>query len=820
MRDTLNYFYELDRKIRKLVRFAMETMVVLLLYSTWIYFYNPFDKNLIETAQFHYITFLVWCILYKFCGLDHDQLRFSNLRSYVSIIKITISFGLFLLISNYSLSNNVRYDGLLLLSIGIANTLITIRIYVRQKIRNSKNQMKKNILVYGTSEIANDLFNAMAFSQKYKVVGFIADMPTKPLKQLAGLPVITQGNLARTIKRTKTALVVVATDKLENEFSRSVLRQLDQLGVGVGKAPSMDRAFDYEVQLKAVSPEEVLGRKIPNTAQDFHGDFDGVSIFVTGAAGSIGSEISRQLIELKPKNIILLDFSEFALYNLEQELKTLSDQNELKPYIKYYLGSITDEVLINNIIDEHSINIVFHAAAYKHVPIVESNVIASIKNNVFGTKLLAELSKKHEIDKFILISSDKAVRPTNVMGATKRLAEIICQATFHQSSTKFSAVRFGNVLGSSGSVIPKFKSQIKSGGPVTVTHPDINRYFMSIPEAVNLVLNAGALCEGGEIFLFDMGKPVKILDLAKSMIRQHGLVPVVGDEYNDSIIDDIIKIEFTGLRSGEKLFEELLIDGALEKTSNPKIFKAVESVSYSPQLPNELNHLEDCISANDVLGAIKILEDLPLAFRKFPANVDLAKQSVPTDNIACKLSFDADKHPIEDEKSAKHYFASDTQNILSKVLKFRLIRRLLHRYFWLRRGMTLGVRVAITNRNNEILLVRHNYWSGWHFPGGGVDHGETAIAAARREVQEETGLIGIHFGPDPILYFNQDISDRDHILFYQAQTSCDEIIKKSAEIAEVRFFDLDNLPQNIDKNTLQRIEENVKQNDGSLHHIW
>ena len=392
-------------------------------------------------------------------------------------------------------------------------------------------------------------------------------------------------------------LVVLANNSLTPAHQTEVLLKLDKLGLSVSYAPTMDRAFDYEVQLKAVKPEEVLGRKSEIQLDDaVQAELENQTILVTGAGGSIGSEICRQILRYQPEKLVVIELSEFALYSLEQEISNLLAKTGLKTQIDYVLGSVNDAALLSRIFNERKIDIVYHAAAYKHVPIVEDNVIAGIKNNVFGTKCVAEFAHRFGAKKFVLVSTDKAVRPTNVMGASKRLAELVIQDLSKSSETIFKMVRFGNVLGSSGSVIPKFKSQINAGGPITVTHEEITRYFMSIPEAAHLVLNAGTFASGGDVFLLDMGDPVKITELAKSMVRQHGLQPIsVSELAGRQKRDNEILIEFSGLRSGEKLYEELLVDGEAQDTPNPKVFKSYDGVLENLDLVSELRLLQDSI---------------------------------------------------------------------------------------------------------------------------------------------------------------------------------------------------------------------------------
>jgi FlaA1/EpsC-like NDP-sugar epimerase len=321
----------------------------------------------------------------------------------------------------------------------------------------------------------------------------------------------------------------------------------------------------------------------------------GKVVLVSGAGGSIGSELCRQIINLKPQKIVLLDHSEFNLYAIEQELVEFTQQQELKIDLLPKLVSVLDRKNLHDVLKTEKVQIIYHAAAYKHVPLVESNITTSINNNVWGTLNLAKLALELKIEKFILISTDKAVRPTNVMGASKRIAEMILQSFADSGSiTCFSMVRFGNVLGSSGSVIPLFRKQIQDGGPITLTDPEVTRYFMTIPEAAQLVLQAARMSQGGEVFILDMGQPVKILDLAKRLIDLSGLS--LKDDQNPH---GDIAIQVTGLRPGEKLYEELLIGDNPESTNHPRIMKARENFIGWNQLELQLAQLSEAMSIND-----------------------------------------------------------------------------------------------------------------------------------------------------------------------------------------------------------------------------
>ena len=336
---------------------------------------------------------------------------------------------------------------------------------------------------------------------------------------------------------------------------------------------------------------------------------------ITGAGGSIGSELSRQILNLIPSKIILVELSEFNLYKINQELIELK-RNKIffKIQIIPLIASVTDKEKISKIINTYKPDIIYHAAAYKHVSLVEENICEGIKNNIFGTIITLNAAVKENVSSFVLVSSDKAVRPTNIMGATKRIAELYLMALSKEmknSKMKLCAVRFGNVLGSSGSIIPKFKKQIHEGGPITLTHPDVTRYFMTIPEAVQLVINAGLLSDGGDIFLLDMGKPVKIRDLIYRIVKLSGLE--VRDEKNP---DGDIVIDVLGLRPGEKLYEELLVGSDQQKTKNPKIFKANDPYINLKELKINLDQLENFTNSEQIPSILKLFEHLVVGFKK------------------------------------------------------------------------------------------------------------------------------------------------------------------------------------------------------------
>ena len=446
---------------------------------------------------------------------------------------------------------------------------------------NKISEHVNNIIIFSAGNSGVLTKRAFYNSSEFKILGFIDDDKFKIGKRLDGVTVFEIGvKLNKFIADNDISKVIISTKKISTNRQAYLFKYFQDLNIQILKLPpvkSWINGIPNINNLKEIKIEDLLNRgliKIDNKKNELL--YFGKSILVTGAAGSIGSEIVKQVIKFKPARIILLDNSETPMFNIKEELTLISNDIELL----YFIDSVTDKKAVNEIFLLYKIDIVFHAAAYKHVNMMEANPRTSILNNVYGTKLIIDFSIEYNVHKFVLISSDKAVNPTNVMGASKRICELYLASKINdqENKTKFITTRFGNVLGSNGSVVPIFEKQIRKGGPVTITHPDIVRYFMTIPEAAQLVIEAGAIGGGGEVFVFDMGYPVKIFDLATKMITQKGLK--VGIDIN---------IEFTGLRPGEKLYEELLVNSEkLLKTHNELIFITKKEV-----VGKELSNLID-----------------------------------------------------------------------------------------------------------------------------------------------------------------------------------------------------------------------------------
>jgi len=454
---------------------------------------------------------------------------------------------------------------------------------------------KKRVLVYGAGDAGIQLVSALAHSSEYNPVGFIDDAKELQGNHIRGLNVHSVDDIANVITKLKIDEVLIAMPSASRAKRLDIINTLEPYPVFVRMLPGVAELAEGKVSigdLREVSIKDLLGRDtVPANKELLDKNISNKAVVVTGAGGSIGSELCRQIVFLKPKALILYEMNELALYTIEKELSNVG-MHSLNIYP--ILGSVNNKARLSNVFKRFSVDTVYHAAAYKHVPMVEFNNTEGVDNNIFGTLNCAQVAIESGVETFVLISTDKAVRPTNTMGATKRSAELVLQAlSAKQNGTKFTMVRFGNVLGSSGSVIPLFKQQIKDGGPVTVTDKDIIRYFMTIPEAVELVIQAGAMGTGGDVFVLDMGKPVRINDLAQKMIRLSGL-EVKDEEYPEGDIE----IKYTGLRPGEKLYEELLIGDNVSSTDNPLIMRAQEDMldwsELTPILDDMREAIDDC----------------------------------------------------------------------------------------------------------------------------------------------------------------------------------------------------------------------------------
>lgn len=478
-------------------------------------------------------------------------------------------------------------------------------------VHNARRPRVVRALIYGAGGAGVQLAAALRFAASHRVVGFLDDDPALWGRRINGIAVHSPEQLTDLLAQQRPSQILLAIPSISRSQRRRIVERLQPFGLPVLQVPSVLEITAGHSPIDALRPiaiEELLGRDpvAPDPAL-LAASVSDRCVLVTGAGGSIGSELCRQVLAQAPTRLLLLERSEPALYTIHQELsRQLGGACPIEPV----LGSVTDRALLDQLLTRQRVHSIFHAAAYKHVPLVEANPLVGLTNNVFGTRTLLDAAFAHGVERFLLISTDKAVRPTNVMGASKRLAELVLQAMVHQHGHRAHApvcalVRFGNVLGSSGSVVPLFRQQIAAGGPLTLTHPDIIRYFMTIPEAVQLVLQASALAHGGDCFLLDMGEPVSILDLACKMVALSGLT--VRDSRHP---DGDIEIRCTGLRPGEKLYEELLIDAESEPTVHPLIYRARDTFLSPEQLWPQLDSLAAALAAHNQPAALALLARL------------------------------------------------------------------------------------------------------------------------------------------------------------------------------------------------------------------
>ena len=546
-------------------------------------------------------AFTIIVFFYIF-DINKSMFRYFNIQDAIRLLSVLFLGSLIGLFYSYYLDQFFVVNQILLFFVS-SSFLLLYRLLIKVIFSKNKNtsQNLTNIIIYGAGNTGVFIKRALYNSLKYKVYGFIDDDKDKIEKSFDGVTVFEIGKkLEEYLIKKNISKVIFSTEKITTNRKKFLYNYFKNLDIQLLELPPVDswiNGVPNISKLKAVNLNDLLGRgliKIDNKKNKHF--YNKKIILVTGAAGSIGSEIVRQIIKFKPSKIILLDNSETSMFKIKEELKFISEQIE----VLYYLNSVTDKIVVEKIFSIYKIDIVFHASAYKHVNMMEENPRTAVINNIYGTKVVIDYSIKYNVNTFVLVSTDKAVNPTNVMGATKRVCELYLASkiTDLNNNTKFITTRFGNVLGSNGSVVPIFDKQIESGGPITITHPDIVRYFMTIPEASQLVLEAGCMGKGGEVFVFDMGDPVKISDLAKNMVIQKGLK-----------IDEDIKIEYTGLRPGEKLFEELLIDTEdLINTHNDLIFiSKKENVDEDVlNLIEDLIHLtHDSFDYMEIVGLMK-----------------------------------------------------------------------------------------------------------------------------------------------------------------------------------------------------------------------
>ena len=616
------------KKISKTKKILIMVIVdMLLVFACWLIFGPPlsgylssnFEIRLVEMVKINIsnfiFPFLIFLVYFLFSGFYKSSLRFSDsrdliTRSLIGSLVFGFSWGLFYILQFEILRNNYT------LSVFIKSILLAFVIYGSLQIARDiarvifhPNKIKKNgrpVLIYGAGAAGNELYHALKNDPQINVIGFFDKSSALDGSEINNIPIYGKNKQIKKLSEQVDNLeIYLAIPSLSSSERRVIISELEKFKVAVRSIPALHEIVaDQKAmeEMQDLSIDDILPRaRVKKSNIPFYGQ----SLMITGAGGSIGSEIVRQLLNGNPKKIVLFEISEINLYQIQSEIEVLKKTKECTTEVIGLLGDVKNKQRVQNIVIEHNIDIIYHAAAYKHVPIIEhfENITEGVRNNIFGTKVICDVADECNVKKVVVISTDKAVRPSNIMGASKRLAEIIVQSKNSISTnTKFCMVRFGNVINSSGSVIPLFRKQISAGGPITITHKEVTRFFMTISEASSLVIQAGEFAEGGDVFILDMGEQVKIFDLAKKLIYLSGR-NFTEDENNEGI-----KIKEIGLRPGEKLYEELLISGKEIKTPNDKIYKSVEKFPSYNIVNSILKNLDEAIKQNNIIDIKNLLK--------------------------------------------------------------------------------------------------------------------------------------------------------------------------------------------------------------------
>ncbi|MEH6731290.1 MAG: nucleoside-diphosphate sugar epimerase/dehydratase [Pseudoalteromonas distincta] len=617
-----------SRAKKRIITLCIDSLFIVLAF--WLALIVRLDsfESLQRLDNWLLLAVLIPVSLYTFIslGLYRAVLRYMNSQAIWAIVLGTVITTVSLVLIAFFIGIDIPrtmpfiFAWLCLLTVGGS------RVLVRAMIGRMTTSKKEPVIIYGAGSAGRQLATALGAGPEYFVRAFIDDDATKHGSIIQGIPVLCFKGIYELINKRKVSKVLLALPSATRARRKEILAQLEPLTINVLSIPGMADVVEGKAKLAEIAEvgvEDLLGRDPvePNTDL-MTANIENKVVMVTGAGGSIGSELCRQIVKQKPTKLVLFELSEFGLYSIEKELSEYITNNNLDIELIPIMGSVQRINRIETVMTAFGVQTVYHAAAYKHVPLVEHNVVEGVRNNVFGTYYAAKAAVNAKVETFVLISTDKAVRPTNVMGATKRMAELSLQGLAQEQGvkhkTRFCMVRFGNVLGSSGSVVPLFRRQIKEGGPITLTHPDITRFFMTIPEAAQLVIQAGAMGKGGDVFVLDMGDPVKIKDLATKMVRLSGF-----EVKSDTNPHGDIEILCTGLRPGEKLYEELLIGDNVGETSHERIMTASEVMLPLAELNVFIEALDIACHNFDHETIRQLLLDAPTGFNPTDGICDL-----------------------------------------------------------------------------------------------------------------------------------------------------------------------------------------------------
>jgi len=612
----LEKLVELPRNIKQTMLLGVDMVFVLV--AMWLavafrFGHTDFILGPVEYACAAF-TLAATSIIFLRQGLYRAVIRYMGQQAIWAIITAvsysTLILGASVFFTQAEVPRSMPFFYWVLAMLGVGGSRLVVRAYYQTKLRS----LTKNVIIYGAGESGRQLLTALHHGDQYRVVAFVDDDVRLQRSVINGLRVAQPEAMEDLIKEHNITQVLLAIPSASAERRREIINSLVGLPVHVRTVPKIHELVAGRAavnQIQDIDLDDLLGREpVPPHPELIDRCITDKVVMVTGAGGSIGAELCRQILMAGPKELVLLDNSEFALYQAERSLREMQRQMGTHIEMVVLLGSVQDQRRLETIFKTFGVQSVYHAAAYKHVPMVEYNVAEGVYNNVFGTWYAAEAARRAGVETFVLVSTDKAVRPTNIMGASKRFAELILQGLAQNDyHTRFCMVRFGNVLGSSGSVVPLFREQIEMGGPVTVTHPEVSRYFMSIQEAAQLVLQASAMGTGGDVFVLDMGEPVRIVDLAKRMIRLSGY-----EMDHDTPVGEHIDIEFIGLRPGEKLHEELLLGTAVTGTGHPMIMRAEEECLSYTQMRLALKELQQHCDNMDCVGITSVLSEAVAGF--------------------------------------------------------------------------------------------------------------------------------------------------------------------------------------------------------------